>query len=62
MLNGEFIHHKPKRATEGKELVTLYGGEGTRYLIVPNRKPIDVPGIFSKSEVERLKQESQVRK
>lgn len=60
MLNGKLIHHKPDKATEGKELVKMYEAKGTRYLIVPNRKPIDLPGIFPKSEMERLKKEAHV--
>lgn len=60
MLNGKLIHHKPLTAIEGKELVKMYDAEGTRYLIVPNRKPIDLPGILPKSELERLKNQAHV--
>lgn len=59
-VNGKFIHHKPLTATEGKELVKIYDKDGTRSLIVPNRKPIDLPGILPQSEMERLKHQAHV--
>ncbi|KAH1007192.1 cilia- and flagella-associated protein 45 [Dendroctonus ponderosae] len=59
-LNGEFIHFKPAKATDGKEKVTAIETMGTRELIVPNRQPIDRPGIFALSEFKRLKQQAHV--
>lgn len=59
-LNGEFIHYKPKNATEGKEVLTALESLGTRKLLVPNRQPIDRPGILPLSEFKRLKQQAHV--
>lgn len=59
-INGKLIHYKPSRAAEGKETVKVYGSEGTRELIVPNREPTESPGIWPKSEFERLKNQAHV--
>lgn len=43
-----------------KETVFAYDVNGVRKLIVPNRNPVDIPGIFSKSEFETLKNRAHV--
>lgn len=60
-IHGKLIHHKPARAIEGKEIVKVCEGNVTRYLIVPSREPTDPPGIFSKSEMERLQKQAEVK-
>ncbi|XP_060536757.1 cilia- and flagella-associated protein 45-like isoform X2 [Cylas formicarius] len=57
MLHGQFIHHKPLRATEGKQVVVA---DGARTLIVPERTPVDRPAILAQSEFERLKSQAHV--
>ncbi|CAH1162923.1 unnamed protein product [Phaedon cochleariae] len=59
-LNGQFIHYKPLRATEGKTVVRTFDADGSRDLIVPNRCPIDRPAILGQSEFRRLKQQAHV--
>ncbi|GJQ82707.1 hypothetical protein Trydic_g19718 [Trypoxylus dichotomus] len=59
-LHGKYIHYKPDKATEGKDVVTLYNNDGDRKLVVPNPNPIDIPGILPKSEFLRLKKQAHV--
>ncbi|VEN62981.1 unnamed protein product [Callosobruchus maculatus] len=59
-VNGQYIHHKPQKATEGKQLIKLYDQSGQRELIVPNRSPIDRPVVVADSEFDRLKKQSKV--
>ncbi|XP_050294792.1 cilia- and flagella-associated protein 45-like isoform X2 [Anthonomus grandis grandis] len=59
-LNGEFIHFKPDKATDGKEKVIAIELLGTRELLVPKREPIDRPGILPLSEFQRLKHQAHV--
>lgn len=59
-INGQFIHYKPKKATEGKNVVETYDADGKRVLIVPNREPVDRPVIMGESEFKRLKKQAHV--
>ncbi|KAI4466642.1 nasopharyngeal epithelium specific protein 1 [Holotrichia oblita] len=61
-LHGKYIHYKPDKATEGKDVITIYDNDGDRELIVPNPDPIDIPGILPMSEFQRLKKQAHVRK
>jgi hypothetical protein len=49
-----------KTVKKPKEYVTAYDVEGVRKLMVPDRNPIDIPGILPKSEFERLKNQAHV--
>ncbi|KAI4466652.1 nasopharyngeal epithelium specific protein 1 [Holotrichia oblita] len=59
-LHGKYIHYKPDKATEGKDVITIYDNDGDRELIVPNPDPIDIPGILPMSEFQRLKKQAHV--
>ncbi|RZC35120.1 Trichoplein domain containing protein [Asbolus verrucosus] len=50
--------HKTIKAP--KEVVTAYDVQGMRRLVVPDRNPIDTPGIFPKSQFQRLKKEAHI--
>lgn len=43
-----------------RETVFAYDIDGVRKLMVPNRNPVDIPGIFTKSEFARLKNQAHV--
>lgn len=49
-----------KTVKKPKEYVTAYDVQGVRKLMVPDRNPIDIPGILPKSEFERLKNQAHV--
>lgn len=59
-LNDQYIHHKPDKVTEGKDLIETYDADGKRILIVPNRKPINRPVIMGRTEFNRLKHQGHV--
>ncbi|KAJ8936537.1 hypothetical protein NQ314_012277 [Rhamnusium bicolor] len=59
-LHGQYIHHIPSRATDGKEKVKIYDADGKREYIVPTREPVDVPAILPQSEYQRLKKQAHV--
>lgn len=49
-----------KTVTKPKEFVTAYDVQGMRKLMVPDRNPIDIPGILPKTEFDRLKNQAHV--
>ncbi|EFA06544.2 cilia- and flagella-associated protein 45 isoform X1 [Tribolium castaneum] len=49
-----------KAVKKPKEFVTAYDVQGMRRLMVPDRNPIDIPGILPKSEFERLKNQAHI--
>ncbi|XP_068894939.1 cilia- and flagella-associated protein 45-like [Tenebrio molitor] len=49
-----------KTVKKPKEYVTAYDVQGVRKLMVPDRNPIDIPGILPKSEFERLKNQAHI--
>ncbi|CAH2000883.1 unnamed protein product [Acanthoscelides obtectus] len=59
-VNGQYIHNRPQKATEGKPVVKLYDQSGQRELIIPNRSPIDRPVVVPDREFDRLKKQSTV--
>ncbi|KAB0793440.1 hypothetical protein PPYR_13071 [Photinus pyralis] len=59
-IGGKYIHHKPSRASEGKEVTKVVNGTGLRELIVPCPDPLEPPVIWPISEFNRLKAQSRV--
>ncbi|KAK9883994.1 hypothetical protein WA026_004929 [Henosepilachna vigintioctopunctata] len=59
-LKTRLIHQKSKHATESKEFVTVHHNDQVRNLIVPERNPTDLAGIWPKSEFNRLQNLSRV--
>lgn len=60
-IHGKPIHQKPAKATESRETIKLCETDMTRHLIIPSRDPVDLPGIFPKTEIQRLKNQAHVR-
>ncbi|KAL3287327.1 hypothetical protein HHI36_001802 [Cryptolaemus montrouzieri] len=59
-LKSRLIHQRPKKPTESKDLVIVYHNDQVRDLIVPERNPTDLAGIWPKSEFNRLQKQSRV--
>ncbi|KAJ3648364.1 hypothetical protein Zmor_020174 [Zophobas morio] len=49
-----------KTVNKPKEYVIAYDVQGMRKLMVPDRNPIDIPGILAKSEFQRLKNQAHI--
>ncbi|XP_045467627.1 cilia- and flagella-associated protein 45-like [Harmonia axyridis] len=59
-LKGRLIHQKKKNPKESKKLVIVYDNDQVRDLVVPERNPTDLAGIWPKSEFNRLQKQSRV--
>ncbi|XP_066262310.1 cilia- and flagella-associated protein 45-like [Euwallacea similis] len=59
-LNGQIIHSKPKKAKESKKKGLAFGDIGTEQIIISNRQPIDMLGVFPLPEFKRIKQQANV--